>query len=289
METGAGMKIILSRKGFDSASGGTPSPIFPDGRMVSLPIPDKHSSIRYSDIQWHEYSVGTLVSDLTNGRIPETHFAHLDPDIHHESLPRQAGWRAIFGQTGSAQGHLQNNSVGAGDLFLFFGLFKEVRQFNGKLLWDKQSPQRHVLWGWIQVDAVLRIDECSPLDYEWARYHPHFHRDADKNNVLYIARESLTLPGDDGAEQPGSGTFIKLSEKRVLTSRDSAKPSLWQLPHWFYPRDGKFPLTYHSDLDRWQRTETCTRLSAAARGQEFILDAGEYPEAIGWVRSLIDE
>ena len=34
-----GMKIILSRKGFDSSSGGGPSPIV-DGRCLSLPIPE---------------------------------------------------------------------------------------------------------------------------------------------------------------------------------------------------------------------------------------------------------
>ncbi|WP_418483231.1 hypothetical protein [Dysosmobacter sp.] len=33
------MKIILSRKGFDSANGGIVSPIFEDGTMVSFPIP----------------------------------------------------------------------------------------------------------------------------------------------------------------------------------------------------------------------------------------------------------
>src|ERR1035441_4619606 len=32
-----GMKLILSRKGFDSSAGGKPSPIFPDGTMISLP------------------------------------------------------------------------------------------------------------------------------------------------------------------------------------------------------------------------------------------------------------
>ncbi|WP_454862743.1 Nmad3 family putative nucleotide modification protein [Pseudomonas hormoni] len=30
------MQIILSRKGFDSAAGGCPSPILPDGRLFSL-------------------------------------------------------------------------------------------------------------------------------------------------------------------------------------------------------------------------------------------------------------
>lgn len=33
------MKIILSRKGFDSANGGIVSPIFEDGTMISFPIP----------------------------------------------------------------------------------------------------------------------------------------------------------------------------------------------------------------------------------------------------------
>ena len=35
------MKIILSRKGFDSSNGGIVSPIFEDGSMISFPIPSK--------------------------------------------------------------------------------------------------------------------------------------------------------------------------------------------------------------------------------------------------------
>ncbi|MHA1435339.1 MAG: hypothetical protein ACTSO7_15970 [Candidatus Heimdallarchaeota archaeon] len=38
------MKVILSRKGFDSANGGYPSPILPDGTLLSIPIP----SMKYS-------------------------------------------------------------------------------------------------------------------------------------------------------------------------------------------------------------------------------------------------
>ena len=37
------MKIILSRKGFDSENGGYASPILPDGSLVSLPIPNTTS------------------------------------------------------------------------------------------------------------------------------------------------------------------------------------------------------------------------------------------------------
>jgi hypothetical protein len=47
------MKIIMSRKGFDSAYGGYPSPILPDGKMVSLSIPSG-DSLRYSDLKVKE-------------------------------------------------------------------------------------------------------------------------------------------------------------------------------------------------------------------------------------------
>ena len=40
------MKLILSRKGFDSGAGGCASAITPDGTLLSLPIPDKLSPIR---------------------------------------------------------------------------------------------------------------------------------------------------------------------------------------------------------------------------------------------------
>ena len=50
------MKLVLSRKGFDSSSGGVPSPIFADGTMLSLPIPDDGSSLRYEHLIWRDKS-----------------------------------------------------------------------------------------------------------------------------------------------------------------------------------------------------------------------------------------
>lgn len=43
------MKIIMSRKGFDSGYGGVASPIFSDRSMVSLPIPARWSVKSYED------------------------------------------------------------------------------------------------------------------------------------------------------------------------------------------------------------------------------------------------
>ena len=283
------MKIIFSRKGFDSSSGGKPSPILLDGRMVSLPIPDKQSSIRYGDIHWQEYDLGSIVSNLTGGSIPASHFAHLDPDINSESLSRHSEWLPIFGQTGAAQGHLRKNGVQSGDIFIFFGLFRNVHHSSGKFDWDTRAPRRHIFWGWLQIDKVIKIDDCNLSEYKWANYHPHFHRNSDSNNTLYIARRHLSLPGISSGGIVGAGVFPQFSERLVLSDPVATLPSKWKLPQWFYPRDGKCPLTYHSNSTRWQRTGHGTILNSVARGQEFILDTNDFPEAVEWLKGILAE
>jgi len=257
-------------------------------RMVSLPIPDKQSPICYKDICWQEYTLGSLVSDLTEERIRSSHFAHLDPDINSESLQRASEWRPLFGQTGAAQGHLKKNDVKSGDIFLFFGLFQKVIQLSGKLVWNARSPRQHILWGWLQIDEALKVDECNPSGYEWAKYHPHFHRNPDPNNTVYVARWRLSLPTVFPEGLTGAGIFSRFSEQLMLTDPDAKSPTQWKLPRWFYPRDGQFPLTYHSNLDRWQRTQDNVRLKTVARGQEFILNTEEFPESIEWLKNLLE-
>jgi hypothetical protein len=280
------MKIIFSRKGFDSASGGTPSPIWPDGRMLSLPIPDNQSPIRYHDIKWHEYDLGKIVSELTGERIRSSYFAHLDPDIRRESLPRVKDWRPLFGQTGSAQSHLRNCGVQPDDVFLFFGLFRGVLFRDEKLKWNPSSVQRHVIWGWLQVGEVLEVDTCNRGRHKWASYHPHFHRAHDTNNTLYVARTNLSLPNETN-RQMGAGAFENFSAALQLTAPGAASASVWELPKWFYPKEGRRPLTYHGDLSRWKIANSTVKLNVVARGQEFVLDCAEYPEALVWAQELL--
>lgn len=127
------MKIILSRKGFDAGPGGVASPIFPSGALCSLPIPESfpsHRSKRYKEIQVGNQSLGTIVNDLTGGRVKPDTFAHLDPDLNALSVPRQTNWRPVFGQAGAAEKHLQNQGVKEGDVFVFYGWFRQV-ELNG--------------------------------------------------------------------------------------------------------------------------------------------------------------
>ncbi len=116
------MLVIISRKGFDSSSGGVPSPIFPDGKMLFLPIPDKDLKIKYKDIRWNKRNVGDIVSSLTKGKIRSNFNAHLDPDLIRDSMPRLNKWSPVLGQIAASQGHLRNQNIGPGDLFLFFGV-----------------------------------------------------------------------------------------------------------------------------------------------------------------------
>lgn len=280
------MKIIFSRKGFDSSSGGNPSPIFPDGRILSLPIPDRQSPIRYQDIRWDEYDLGTIVSDLTKGRIRPHHFAHLDPDLNSGSLSRGDSWLPLFGQTGSAQGHLRKNGVDQGDIFLFFGLFRDVNIRADHLEWNMNSTLRHVIWGWLQVGDILAVDSCDKSKFDWAAYHPHFHRSPERNNTIYVAKKELELPHMP-VHQRGAGVFRRFSGKLQLTASDVSNASIWELPGWVFPGDDRPPLSYHGNPDRWKRIGSRTRLNAVSRGQEFVLDGDQYPEAQQWLHFLL--
>jgi hypothetical protein len=48
-------------------------------------------------------------------------------------------------------------------------------------------------------------------------------------------------------------------------------------------------LTYHGDQSRWQQVKDGVMLTAVSRGQEFILDCGDYPEAINWLAELLPD
>ena len=281
------MKIIFSRKGFDSGSGGVPSPIFPDGSMLSLPIPDKNSPIAYNDIRWGEWNVGDIVEDLTKGKISSNYRAHLDPDIHLESLTRHHEWRPIFGQAGSSQGHLRKQGVGAGDIFVFFGLFQEVIRENHTWELNATSLPKHVIWGWFQIETGLAIDSIDREKLEWAVYHPHFHREPHPSNTVYFAKKRLDIDGFEGNALDGAGIFPQCLDPLQLTAPESPV-SLWKLPLWMFPGNATVALSYHRNVERWKKHTSYVLLQTVGRGQEFVLDCTYYPESIQWLKSLFE-
>jgi len=282
------MKLIISRKGFDAANGGCPSPIVGDGLLCSIPIPDDRAPVRYRNISFNGSRIGATVESLTRGRIEAGERAHLDPDLRRDAVRRPRGWRPIFGQTGAAQTHLARQKVGVGDLFLFFGAFRRAsRDGNGKTFrFVRSAPKLHVIFGWLQVGEVRAVTDDLAKEIPWARRHPHLAAaERYRNDTVYIASERLSSLKLDAS---GAGTFERLRPELTLTATEPyVGCSKWMLPRWMNP-GLRTPLSYHSKLTRWTESEASVRLQSAYPGQEFVLDLEEYPEAFEWLRGIFD-
>lgn len=285
------MRIIFSRKGFDSQYGRVPSPIFPDGSFVSVPIPSAHGR-PLGDVRIGSGMLAEVVHDLTRGTIHASTSVHLDPDLVRGAISRKPDWRPTFGQVGAAQSHLAGQGVGRGDVFLFFGWFRRVELHAGAWRFIPGSPGFHSLFGWLQVDQVIAVDGMGGelvCTHEWLEEHPHVRHAAalvGKSNTLYVGAERVNLSGMT-LSNFGGGAFERWAPSLRL-SEIGASRSVWMLPAWMEPIAGRVPLTYHSNVERWQRVGESVLLRTAAKGQEFVLNTDSYPEAVPWLRSLLE-
>lgn len=280
------MKLILSRKGFDYAAGGCASPIFEDESFLSLPIPEEASRVSFSQLG-NDGLVGRIVEDLTKRRVKASDHTHVDPDLNIQSLKRQPGWRPMFGQAAAAQRHLENNSVGVGDIFLFFGWFRRVEQHDGRFRFKPTERDIHMLYGWLEVGEVWRLEDEASRIPAWAAEHPHMTVDISKKEIAKSYRHNTIYVAAGGPTNYNAGTFRAYSDQLVLTEPGKGR-SIWRLPKWFHACLDQGGLTYHRNPSRWQTYQDYCSLQTVGRGQEFIL-GGDYPEAETWARALIAE
>lgn len=301
----AGFNLVLSRKGFDSSTGGCASPVFPNQRLYSLPIPfPSGSQRRYCDINTNGgldgSDMGTVVNHLTAGRIASDAFAHLDPDIDEGAAKRLTGWRGSFGQVGGSQKHLEKQGVGVGDVFLFHGWFRDVcNDHNEQWSFQPRSPHRSIIFGWLQIGEVIDLrytDRVKVIElYPWLSEHPHLHfpttmKTSQTANTIYIASDRLILPGVPTLSIPGAGVFRAARPPLVLTATAVGRVgrSCWRLPRWFKgdasrPWPTQFPRsewwTDDGDADVLLRPK-------GRQGQEAVLNCADRPEAGPWIASL---
>jgi len=261
------MKIIFSRKGFDSSSGGEASPILPDNWLVSLPIPSKEDEIRFDQASFSKgQSYWDLMKELRiDNNLPRK--CHLDPDLERSVIKRQNGWLPNFGQRNGPQTQLMNQEVEVGDLFLFFGWFKKTERKNGQLEYvNEKFADLHVLFGYLEIGKILRVNKKENVE-PWLAYHPHClpFRMKTKNNTIYVATPKLS--GDKNL--PGGGTF-RFHEDLNLTKEGESR-SNWKLDRKDFPglwsKKGNFKPRY--------------------RGQEFVIRADN--KAIRWAKNLVSK
>ena len=265
------MKIILSRKGFDSSCGGMPSPILPDGTLLSIPIPSK-DKITYSDINWNNHSYLDIIKELNpRSLINESSRCHLDPDLREPTYKRNHGWMPAFGQTGSSLTELYDNGVGIGDLFLFFGWFKETELFNGHLRFKKRAPNIHAIYGYLQVGNIISLIDDVP---SWLSYHTHANPEKyakawlEGHNAIFTPVQRLSFAN----HLAGSGTF-RFSPQVTLTKQGYCR-SRWE-----------FPETMRGiEISHNPRGWKQDYFQSAARGQEFIFDCNQ--AVMDWLKSI---
>ena len=302
------MKVILSRKGFDSGAGGCASPII-DDTMLSLPIPSD-DDVKFCDYEKLSFGTDTYLSIAKALKTDfNKHGCHLDPDIRRGIRNEPKGWRPAFGQTGAAQTELENAGVVRGDLFLFFGWFRKANKESGQFAYLQPKDggsNLQAIYGYMQIGEIIKDKGAIQRDYPWhphsleERFWQHYQsgknegkrkqkkgRDIPSSNTLYVPADSLAL-GDqelDSLELPGSGTF-KFDERVVLT-KDGESRTKWdyeKLPEVFgTARDAsasvKFSITHHpSPFEQ-------NYFQSADRGQEFVMS--ENKSVTQWVIDLI--
>lgn len=265
------MKVILSRKGMDSQSGGMPSPILPDGTLLSLPIPDNNSNKHYGDFDYKGHSLQEIICQLKpNFDFSKNPNCHLDPDIYNEITGKPSAWKSAFGQCGLPAIHLDKLGITKGDIFLFYGMFQQTEyQADGRLAFVKSSPIRHIIYGYMRVGEVLKDEQEIKQRYPW---HPHSQSNSHSNNRLYLPAEYDTF---------------HYSKPLVLTMSNQNSRSLWQLPPFFAQND--ISISWQGKNHPIMK-DGFSVLNSAARGQEFVITANSKEQEnnlYSWAKNLI--
>lgn len=281
------MKVIFSKKGFDSEYGKIASPLLEDGTFLSLPIPQKTDKLCYTDIHYNKKTYDEIIFELSKLGL-SYRFAHLDPDLRYESKKRileENKWCGLFGQSGPAQGILRNCNIGKGDIFLFYGWFKEAESKNGMYHYKEKSQDFNAIWGYLEIDEIIDTKEkydkyksINPdvIDHPHARYFEE--NIAIKKNCIYTGAKELffnkKLSGFGCIQNKTGKTSPKLTEAGKTKSN-------WMLPNDIFG-DIKFD-SHNKSFDN------NGRVSWKTFGQEFVIDCKKHPKVENWVKNLIEE
>ncbi len=273
------MKIIFSRKGYDSSAGGYASPIFPDKTLWSIPIPDNNNKASYRDLKftYNNEPISSILNDFCNhsivraGKRSSCDYSNESNKCHHDPQLMNDSQRIVLGQADAADGHLRNHDVGEGDIFLFYGWFKEIEKNKTSNKWKyvRKTPDLHLIWAYMEVGDVLRLDTQKEKEealnkYTFLQDHPHLeesfcHNSIKGHNSLYLSSAGKYL------------YFDKYDESKCLTNNrdnESNKRSEWRLPSFFNQPDA---FTFLKEKN-FKLDGNDVLINFSGFGQEFVLD-----------------
>lgn len=259
------MKIIFSRKGFDSKAGGFPSLIFPDNQLFSIPIPSNTSHCDYSRLtfKYEDEPIRNILNQVTknkihNGSLYECDYAQAMQGCHHDPMLIKESNRLSLGQAEQAESHLRNQEIASDDIFLFYGWFKRIVLVDGRWMYDHSERDIHLIWSWMTVGEVIKLDNNNQVNSALQKFpelnvHPHLMTGWTATpNSIYLSKEhSLPL----------------FSDTRCLTDMENyTGRSRWRLPSCFNQPQA---FTY---LRSFSLEDNDVIINFRGYGQEFVLD-----------------
>ena len=264
------MKVILSRKGADSSY--NMCSFIENNNFIMVPIPESkefcaeaknfNNVIQYKDLAFIK---GNAI--LKN----KERYCHLDPDLIN----------GVLGQCGAAQTHLKNQNIDVGDIFVFFGLYKD------------KNILKHIIFGYLQIEKIIKLppnekediiiitkekaenvkveyfeEYCKNNNMAFVLKHPHYNfkwyngQHYNKNNTIYLAADKLSFDKN----KRGFGVF-EYSDKLVLTANfldgmKNNKATFWD--------KNKIPQVQEISYNKNSRKENYFK--AACIGQEFVIN-----------------
>lgn len=272
------MRVILSRKGFESTHEGIPSPILPDGTLLLLPKPDNDGYVSYKEF----YCEGTSYYDIAVSLDSKMQDVLKDARCNSSCYIAKSDhrpplkWFPAYLRTGPLESHLNRQRVSVGDLFLFYGCFRQTEyDANHHLRFVPNAPEQNIIFSYFQIGAIIKNLSFISSHFQWP-LHTLIDKDTSIQHTIYLPTKKLSYNN----QQPGFD-ILSYSQKLVLT-----KPGLhyyqWQLPDFLCAPDVK--ISYHNNRNNGFLSGK-DYFKSSSIGEEFVIH-GTY-DLQRWVHSLI--
>lgn len=273
------MRVILSRKGFEPTHGGIPSPIMPDGTLLLLPKPDEDGAESYYDFSYEDMTYYDIACSLSEElREPLKNYrCHSECYITPEHHIHPSSWYPAYLRYGAMQTHLSHQRVSVGDIFLFYGCFRQTEyDANHKLHFVSNAPEQTIIFSYFQIGAIIKDYSFISKQFKWP-FHIRANTDHNQHYTIYLPTKKLSYNN----QQPGFAT-LSYSPKLILT-----KPG-YQYNHWCLPDFLCVPdvtISYHNNRNNgFLMGKGYFKTSSIS--DEFVIH-GTY-DLKNWVHSMIN-
>ncbi len=273
------MKVILSRKGFEPTHGGIPSPIMPDGTLLLLPKPVEEGTISYHELSYKNLSYYDILTSLDKDLKEPLNKArchsscYISPQNHTPPLE----WYPAYFHNGLLESHLSKQKVSVGDIFLFYGWFRQTEYDSTHTLrFVPDAPEQNIIFAYFQIGAIIKDISFFSKQYNW-QLHTFIDKSNSIPNTIYLPTKKLSYNN----HQPGCDV-LSYSSKLILT-KPGFNYNQWQLPDFLCAPD--VTITYHNNRNNGFISGK-DYFIASAISEEFVIH-GTY-DLQHWVHSMIN-